>query len=695
MSPKYIVIDLFCGAGGTTTGFDMARINGKKAAYVVACVNHDPLAIDSHWSNHPDVHHFLEDITKLYGHVQNGFLFMTDHMRQLVRLVNTYRAFYPDAKVILWASLECTNFSKAKGGQARDADSRTLANHLDRYVAALDPDYIQIENVVEFMAWGPMTGKVVKSEDGYPCCQVTFLPKMVQVVDEENVVSEYQDGFYCVGQLIPESTKNGRDWIRWKQHLCSFGYRDQWRELNSADFGAYTSRNRLFGIFAKPGLPIIWPKPTHAKKPTKGGMFGDLKKWRAVKDVLDFEDEGQSIFGRKKPLVDPSLERIYAGLVKFVAGGKEAFILKYNSVNSAGKHVPPSIDEPCPTIACQNRLGMVHASFIAKYYSGLPSNHIKSVNEPIDALTTIDHHSIVNTSFIAQRNMGSPESRVVSVDSPARTLTSTAGNQDLVQCKPFVLNTNFNNVGKSIDEPGPTLVSSRRHPYLLTPVPFMVASNGGHIGSKVFSVDGPCRVITAADNKSVVTPSFLTQYYSNGGELGSIEEPARTLATRDTIAKIQMKWFDKTYTGNANIASVEDPAGTIMPNDKHRLINCDPIILNPSHGGHATSTANPCPVIIARQDKAPLYLIQFAIDPEVSIPVYPEDSEVMVRIKIFMSIYGIADIKMRMLKVPELLSIQGFPANYKLAGNQSDQKKFIGNSVVPHIVKAWTESLAA
>lgn len=105
-------------------------------------------------------------------------------------------------------------------------------------------------------------------------------------------------------------------------------------------------------------------------------------------------------------------------------------------------------------------------------FSRLPSNHIKSVNEPVDAPTTIDHHSIVNTSFIAQRNMGSPEPRVVAVDSPARTLTSTAGNQDLVRCKPFVLNKNFNNVGKSIDEPGPTLVSSRRHPYLLTPVPF-------------------------------------------------------------------------------------------------------------------------------------------------------------------------------------------------------------------------------
>jgi DNA (cytosine-5)-methyltransferase 1 len=65
----------------------------------------------------------------------------------------------------------------------------------------------------------------------------------------------------------------------------------------------------------------------------------------------------------------------------------------------------------------------------------------------------------------------------------------------------------------------------------------------------------------------------------------------------------------------------------------------------------------------------------------------------MIRIKVFMSVYGIADIKMRMLKVPELLRIQGFPAGYHLVGNQSDQKKFIGNSVVPHVVKAWCEAM--
>lgn len=578
-NPDFIVIDLFCGAGGTTTGFDMAILNGRKMAHIAACVNHDALAIKSHWINHPEVEHFEEDITKLYGHVMNGVLFKTDHMSRLIRLVDIYRAVYPFAKIILWASLECTNFSKAKGGKARDADSRTLANHLDRYVAALNPDYIQIENVVEFRSWGPMkNGK-------------------------------------------PVSKKNGRDWIHWKQHLCSFGYRDEWNELNSADFGAYTSRNRLFGIFAKPDLPIIWPQPSHSRKPSLGSMFGDLKKWKAVKDVLDFEDEGVSIFNRKKSLVDASLERIYAGLIKFVAGGKDAFILKYNSTDKKGKHHPPSVDEPCPTIACQNRLGLVNTSFIAKYYSGKPSGKVIPVTGPAGTIATAGTQALVNVeSFLTKYYSGDPDNKVSSIEDPAATIRTKDG-QSLIQC-------------------------------------------------------------------------FLTKYHGTGENVISIEDTASTLSTKDRLAKVQAVWFDKTYTGNGNISSIENPAGTIMPTDKHRLINCESIILNPSHGGHTMSTNVPCPVIIARQDKAPLYLIQFKVDPDYSLPVYDDDSEVMVRIKIFMSIYGIADIKMRMLKVLELLKIQGFPPNYVLAGNQSDQKKFIGNSVVPHVVRAWTEAIS-
>ena len=118
---KLLYIDLFCGAGGTSTGVENARYADERCAKVIACVNHDANAIASHAANHPDALHFTEDIRTL-------------ELSPLVAHVERMKKIYPDALIVLWASLECTNFSKAKGGQPRDADSRTLAEHLFRYI---------------------------------------------------------------------------------------------------------------------------------------------------------------------------------------------------------------------------------------------------------------------------------------------------------------------------------------------------------------------------------------------------------------------------------------------------------------------------------------------------------------------------------------------------------------------------------
>lgn len=263
---KLLYVDLFCGAGGTSTGVNSARINGESCAKVIACVNHDANAIASHASNHPDALHFTEDIRTL-------------ELSPLIAHLEKCRKEYPDALIVLWASLECTNFSKAKGGQPRDADSRTLAEHLFRYIEAINPNYIQIENVEEFMSWGDL------DENGKPI-----------------------------------SKDKGNSYLKWVSHVQQYGYRFDYRILNAADFGARTTRKRFFGIFAKENLPIVFPTATYSKSPSKG-----QKRWKPVKDVLDLEDVGKSIFGRKKPLVDATLNRIYAGLIKFVAGGKDAF----------------------------------------------------------------------------------------------------------------------------------------------------------------------------------------------------------------------------------------------------------------------------------------------------------------------------------------------------------------------------------
>lgn len=416
---KLLYIDLFCGAGGTSTGVENARYEGRQCAKVIGCVNHDANAIASHAANHPDALHFTEDIRTL-------------ELSPLTAHIAEMRRQYPDAFVVLWASLECTNFSKAKGGQPRDADSRTLAEHLFRYIEAINPDYIQIENVEEFMSWGDL------DESGKPI-----------------------------------SKDAGRLYQQWVSNVCGYGYRFAHRILNSADYGAYTTRRRFFGIFAKESLPIVFPEPTHSKDGATG-LFGRTQRWKPVREVLDFSDEGESIFGRKKPLVDATLERIYAGLIKFVAGGKEAFLVKWNSMSQTGKYHAPSIDEPAPT-----------------------------------------------------------------------------------------------------------------------------------------------------------------------------------LTTRDRLAFVDMQY------GNGTPCDIESPAPTVTTNPKHQLVTC-------------------------RMEQQ-----------ESTTTITSDDSPAMAKIKRFMALYGIVDIKMRMLRIPELKQIMGFPPDYVLVGTQTDQKKFIGNAVEVNMARVLCEALCA
>lgn len=406
-----LYIDLFCGAGGTTTGINTAKLNGKQCAKVIACVNHDPKAIISHASNHPDALHFQEDIRTLDLSPLKGHL-------DECRLEN------PGALTVLWASLECTNFSRAKGGQPRDADSRTLANHLFRYIETINPDYIQIENVAEFQSWGELDN---------------------------------------AGR--PVSKDKGRSYVRWVNKIKQYGYEFESRILNSADFGAYTSRKRFFGIFAKRGLPVVFPEATHSKT-GDSGLFGCVPKWKPVREVLDLEDDGKSIFTREIPLSEKTLERIYAGLIKFVAGGKDAFIVKYNSMSQRGKYVPPSIDEPCPTVATQGRLALASVAFLSKQFSGAPDSKNISVNEPAGTITTIDHHALVSARFLCSYN--------------------------------------FKDTSRSIDAPCPTLLTKDR--FALIKVNFIANEYSG--GGQVSSVESPNPAVLTNPKQKLVTCKY-------------------------------------------------------------------------------------------------------------------------------------------------------------------------------------------
>lgn len=545
-----LYIDLFCGAGGTSTGVEKARLENEQCAKVIACVNHDANAIASHAANHPDALHFTEDIRKL-------------ELSPMVEHLAKCKAQYPDAYIVLWASLECTNFSKAKGGQPRDADSRTLAEHLFRYIEAIEPDYIQIENVEEFMSWGDM------DENGKPI-----------------------------------SMDKGRLYQKWVRNVKKYGFDFDYRILNAADYGAYTTRKRFFGIFAKKGLPITFPEPTHCKNGRKD-MFSSLERWKPVKEVLDFSDEGETIF-RAKPLAEKTLERIYAGLVKFVAGGKDAFLVKYNSMSRSGKYNAPGVDEPCPVVATQNRLGVAQVCFLSKQFSGHPESKNVSVEEPAGTITCRDHHAFVSAHY-------------------------------------------GNGFNRSVNEPSAT--------------------------------------VTTKDRLSLVTPRFIANEYSGGGQHTSIDNICPAILTNPKQKLITCKpWIMNTSFSNIG-SSIEEPAQTITANRKWHYL------MNPKFNSAGRSVDNPCFTLIARMDKMPPYLVVTETG-RVAVEIYDTDSPMTRKIKEFMALYGIVDIKMRMLRIPELKKIMGFPEDYILIGTQADQKKFIGNAVEVNMARVLCEVLA-
>jgi DNA (cytosine-5)-methyltransferase 1 len=138
---KLIVIDSFCGAGGVTEGFHRAKLNGEHCVEVIIGINHDKKAIESHKANHPNTHHFIEDFREL-------------DPRKLLAIVDEAKRKHPYAKLMFWMSAECTHHSKAKGGESRDADSRSLPEYAYNYIEILNPDIIGVENVVEFLDWG-------------------------------------------------------------------------------------------------------------------------------------------------------------------------------------------------------------------------------------------------------------------------------------------------------------------------------------------------------------------------------------------------------------------------------------------------------------------------------------------------------------------------------------------------------------
>lgn len=322
-----LIIDCFAGGGGASVGIEMAL--GRP---VDIAINHDPEAIRMHMVNHPDTIHLTEDIFK-------------------VDLQEYVKGRHVD---LMWASPDCTHFSKAKGGKPRSKEIRMLPFAVVKHAKAVRPDVIIMENVEEIQQWGPL------DQNGHP-------------------IKERQGETY-------------RSFIRSMEEL---GYTHESRELVAADYGAPTTRRRWYAIFRCDGRQIRWPAPTHDKDGANG-----KKKWVPVSSVLNFDDLGKSIFGRKKPLAEKTMRRIARGLDKFVLNCPDPFIvqvkkdatapymIQYHSETAKHEVRGQDVRDPIMTLDCSNRYGLVSA-FLTKFYkTGIGQD----IREPIHTITTSPGH---------------------------------------------------------------------------------------------------------------------------------------------------------------------------------------------------------------------------------------------------------------------------------------------------------------
>lgn len=263
---------------------------------VDVAINHDPQAIAMHRINHPSTTHYTESVFKVDPEAITG--------NQPVGL--------------LWASPDCTHHSKAKGGAPRSPRVRGLAWVVIRWARRVKPRVIMLENVEEFEDWGPLL------DDGRPC---------------------------------PE--RRGTTFRLWVNQLRAAGYAVEWRQLRACDYGAPTTRKRLFVAARRDGLPIVWPRATH-------GL--GLRPYRTAAECIDWSLPCPSIFERARPLAENTMRRIAAGVRRYLMDAANPFVAPVGNV----------------------------VAFLAKHYTGVVG---QSLTRPIGTVTTVDHHSLVTVSM--------------------------------------------------------------------------------------------------------------------------------------------------------------------------------------------------------------------------------------------------------------------------------------------------------
>jgi DNA (cytosine-5)-methyltransferase 1 len=374
---RALVADLFCGAGSLSMGAHDALVElGYRPSFIA--VNHWPVAIETYRANHAGARAHCVTLDAAFP-------------SQLV----------PEGKLdLLMAGIECTYFSRARGGKPVNDQQRMSAWHVVRWCTELRVKRLLLENVPEFQDWGPVDPRTGK----------------------------------------PINSRKGEYFRAWWAALQAIGFkRLESRVLNCADYGDATTRERLFIMGWTEDKPLPWPTPSHARG---GNLFG-AQPWRAAREIIDWTIPGTSIFDRKRPLAPKTLARIAAGLVKF--RWPEPFLVVLRQHCDAR-----GIDLPLPAItAGGTHLGLVQPFVLSNHAGGAP----RSVEDPVPGLVNKAGHALIAPYY----GSGSGET-CRSIDQPLPTATAKS-RFGLVMP---VTHSDGSNRARSLDQPLPTLTTAKR-----------------------------------------------------------------------------------------------------------------------------------------------------------------------------------------------------------------------------------------
>jgi DNA (cytosine-5)-methyltransferase 1 len=493
-----LAIDNFAGGGGASTGIEAAI--GRP---VDIAINHDPVAVAMHEVNHPGTRHYPASVwdvdpRKVCGGRPVG---------------------------IVWFSPDCKHYSKARGGKPVEKKIRSLAWVAVRWAATVKPRLIALENVEEFVTWGPLVTDI--NGDCYPC-----------------------------------KKRKGQTFRSFVNALRRQGYEVDWKELRACDYGAPTIRKRFFLIARCDGQPIAWPEPTHGDPKSAAVKSGRLKPWRTAAECIDWSLPCPSIFERKKPLAEATMRRIAKGVMRYVVESPEPFIVP---LTHHGKRQNHNINEPFKTVTGANRgeLALVapilteHANassprcmpiaspmrtqcaqvkgghfamvsaFLAKHYSGVVGSELTM---PIGTVTGIDHHSLVAASVV--RHFG--ESVGSSPAEPVGTITAGGLGKTGIIAANLV-----RNFGKSFgaDAAGPACtITGKSKDSLVTS--HLVKLRGTCKDGQ--PVTKPAPTITASGTHVGEVRAFLMKYYGTDQD-PKLVEPLHTVTTKDRFGLVTVK----------------------------------------------------------------------------------------------------------------------------------------------------------